>query len=176
MMRTHYGHAGQARILVADWDRTNAHTISAILDRSGYGVATAFDGEEAVVKAASFTPDLSITEPFMGRLSGMESATAITAALPACRMLFLSGEAPSSDISKAAPKHLVYSFISGSVPPLDLPNAVAYMLPAKNSFGHPAALSALDDTIYPRRAIGVANTNKPRVGRSASAAAFGQSN
>jgi CheY-like chemotaxis protein len=173
MMRTHYGHAGQPRILVADWDRTNACTLSAILNRAGYEVATAFDGEEAVAKAVSFTPDLFITEPFMGRLSGIDAATAITAALTACRMLFLSGDASSAEISMAAPKHLVYSFISNPVPPLDLLNAVAYMLPAKNSFGDPAAMGALDDTIDPQWAIGMAATTRSGVRRPASAAAFG---
>jgi CheY-like chemotaxis protein len=78
-MRKYFGHAGRARILVEGWDQTNALTLSAMMERTGYEVATVFDGEEAVVKAATFTPDLSITEPFMGRLSGIEAATAITA-------------------------------------------------------------------------------------------------
>jgi two-component system response regulator VicR len=172
-MRTNHGHAGQGRILVADWNRTNARTLSAIMDRTGYEVATDFDGEEAVVKSAEFTPDLFIAEPFMGRLSGIEAATAITVVLPACRVLFLSGDASSSDISKAAPKHLAYSFVPKPVPPLDLLNAVAYMLPLKNSFGDPAAMSALDDSIDLRWAIEISSTTRPCVRRPVSAAAFG---
>ena len=171
MMRTNHGPGGQTRILVADLNRTNARTLSAILDRTGYELATAFDGEEAVAKSAEFTPDLFITEPFMGGLSGIEAAAAITAAFPACGVLFLSGDASGSDISKVAPKHLVYSFISRPVPPLDLLGAVAYMLPANNSFGDPAAMSVLDDTIYPR-----VNRNsshdQAEVRRPASVAAF----
>lgn len=90
-MRTHHGHAVQARILVADSHRANARTLSAILDRAGHQVVTSFDGEEAVVTAQGFTPDLFITQPFMDRLSGVEAAaTVITVALPARRMLFLS--------------------------------------------------------------------------------------
>jgi CheY-like chemotaxis protein len=156
MMRTNHGYGGQARIPVPDWNRTNACTLSAILDRAGYEVAPAFDGEEAVVESAEFTP---------ARLSGIEAATAITVALPACWVLFLSGDSPSSDISKAAPKHLVYSLIPRPVPPLDLLNAVAYMLPANNSFGDPAAVRALDDTIDPQWSIGMAATTRPGVRR-----------
>jgi DNA-binding NtrC family response regulator len=147
-MRTHYGHAGQARILVADRDRTNALTLSAILHRIGYDMATALDGEEAVVKAANFTPDLFITEPFLGSLSRMDATTAISAALPACRLLLSSG-ASSSHSSKAARKHLVYSFISNPILPIDRLNAGACKLPAKNSFDDRTAMSVLDDTIAP---------------------------
>jgi hypothetical protein len=42
MMRTNYGHAGQARIPVADWNRANAGALSAILGRTGSDVAAAF--------------------------------------------------------------------------------------------------------------------------------------
>ena len=134
MICTHHGHEGQARILVADWDRTNALTLSAILDRHGYHVATVFNGEDAVAKAATFGPGLLMTEPFMGRLSGIEAAAQITAILPDCRVLFLSNDASSADIATAAPEHLVYSFTSKLLHPLDLLNAVAYLLPAFGSF------------------------------------------
>jgi CheY-like chemotaxis protein len=81
-MRIFFGPAGQARILFEDWDRANALTLSAMTERTGYEVATGFNGEEAVVKAANLTPDLSITKPLMGRLSGLEAATAIAAVHP----------------------------------------------------------------------------------------------
>ncbi len=42
MMHANYGHAGQARIPVADWNRTNHCTLSAILGKTGSDVATAF--------------------------------------------------------------------------------------------------------------------------------------
>jgi DNA-binding NtrC family response regulator len=149
MMRTHYGHEGQARILVAGRDRTNALTLSAIPHRIGCDMATALDGEEAVVKVANFTPDLFIIEPFLGWLSGMDATTAISAALPACRLLLSSG-ASSSHSSKAARKHLVYSFISNPILlPIDRLNAGACKLPAKNSFDDRTAMSVLDDTIAP---------------------------
>ena len=42
MMHANYGHAGQARIPVADWNRTNHCTLSAILGKTGSDAATAF--------------------------------------------------------------------------------------------------------------------------------------
>ena len=131
MTRMRYGHEGQARILVADWDQTNGMALSAILQTKGYGVTTAFNGKEAVAKAASFIPDLLVTEPYLSHLSGIDAATQITSQLPDCRVLFLSSHMSSVEIAKAAPKHLVYSFASKPLHLLDLLNAVAYMLPAK---------------------------------------------
>ena len=70
-MRMRFGHRTQARVLVADWDRNNALTVAAAMHRAGFHVATAFNGKEAVAKAATFRPDLLITEAYLGRLSGI---------------------------------------------------------------------------------------------------------
>jgi len=134
MCRRH-GNRQQARILVADWDQANAITLAAILDRAGFRVGIAFDGKEAVEEAGRFSPDLFLAEAYLGRLSGIEAAVQITASLPECRVLFLSGEASIADIIKAAPDHLVYSFTPKPIHSLDLLNAVAYLLSAEWSTG-----------------------------------------
>jgi response regulator RpfG family c-di-GMP phosphodiesterase len=66
----------------------------------------------------------------MGAMNGVEAATQITAMLPQCGVLFLSGHASMADILHTAPKRLVYSFMSKPMHPLDLLNAIAYILPA----------------------------------------------
>ena len=134
-----YGNRQQARILVADWDQANAITLAAIMNRAGFKVAIAFDGKEAVEEAEKFKPDLFLTEAYLGRLSGIEAAVQITAGLPECRVLFLSGEASIVDIIKAAPEHLVYSFTPKPIHSLDLLNAVAYLLSAEWSSGDSGA-------------------------------------
>jgi CheY-like chemotaxis protein len=121
----------QARVLVADWNRSNALTVAAAMHRAGFQVATAFNGKEAVVKAATFRPDLLITEAYLGRLSGIQAAARITTEFPECKVLFLTEEATISDIVKAAPPDLIYSFAAKLLHPLDLLNATASMLNAE---------------------------------------------
>ena len=69
MMRTHYGHEGQARILVADWDRTNALMLSEILNKNGAidpqsasqpGPGSAYAGQPRQPKSAD-RADTSVT-------------------------------------------------------------------------------------------------------------------
>jgi CheY-like chemotaxis protein len=131
MMCKRQGNGDQVRILVADWDQANARALAAVMRTAGFKVATVCDGLEAVAEANHFKPELLITEPYLGRLSGIHAAVAITSALPDCRVLFLSGEASMKDIAKAAPPELVYSFAFKPIHPLDLLNAVAYLASAE---------------------------------------------
>jgi CheY-like chemotaxis protein len=136
-MRKRHEHRSHARILVAGSEHVNALTLSAILERSGYTVATAFAGEEAVMTAASFVPDLFLTEVCLGAVTGIDAAMQITAMFPDCRVLFLSGEASASDVSQSAPPDLVYSITRIPVHPLDLLNAISNLLVAAgNSVNH----------------------------------------
>lgn len=140
----------QARILVASSEQTIALALSAILEEKGYAVATAFSGEQAVAEAAGFLPDVLLSEVCMGAMNGVKAATRITAMLPKCGVLFISGKAAMSDILKSAPARLIYSFMPRPLDPLDLLNAVAYMLPAARAADNKAAAG---DDIH-RNAIG----------------------
>jgi|SRR5579859_2251303 len=157
MMCMRFGHRTQARVLVVDWDRSNALTLAALMHRAGFKVAAAFNGKEAVAKAATFRPDLLVTEAYLGRLSGIQAASRIVAAHPDCKILFLSGEATVANIAKAAPPDLVYSFTPKPLHPLDLLNAIAYMLCAEWSTDdlgqtdHQPASSAEETTLTSRR-------------------------
>ena len=138
MMCTRQGNGTQARIMVVDWDQANALALAAVMRTAGFKVATACDGLEAVAEAEHFRPDLLLTEPYLGRLSGILAAVHITSALPDCRVLFLSAEASINDIANLAPPELVYSFTPKPIHPLDLLNAVAYLASAEWSSGDSA--------------------------------------
>jgi len=125
------GHRSQARVLVADWDSNDALSLASIMHRAGFKTAVAFDGKEAAEKAETFGPDLLVTEAYLGRLSGIHAAARITAALPDCKVLFLSSEATDADIARKAPAGLVYSYTPKPIHPLNLLNAVAYLLSAE---------------------------------------------
>jgi len=143
----------QAKILVADNDPAIAVTLGAILEQQGYVVATVFSGEEAVAIAEVFSPDLLVSDVYMSGMNGVEAAARITAKLPECRVLFLSGVASMSDVLKAAPKRLVYSFTSKPLHSLDLLNAIAYMLSAVSTVDDPAVMAVENDAIH-RYAMG----------------------
>ncbi len=138
MVRIGSGRKRQARILVVDDEQIIALSLATILEKSGYKVAKAFSGEEAVATAACFEPDLLLTDISMGAMSGIEAATEIVAMVPECKVLFLSGHASMSGISESASKRLVYSFASKPLHPLDLLNTVAYMLSAVLMADEPA--------------------------------------
>ena len=60
------------KILVVDDDRENAQAIGEWLKSVGYQVVTAFDGDEALKKVASESPDLMILDIVMPKLNGFD--------------------------------------------------------------------------------------------------------
>jgi two-component system, response regulator, stage 0 sporulation protein F len=129
-----------ARILVVDDDDMIALTLTAILQEQGYEVATALNGKEAVALAAEFFPDLLLSDVHLGAMNGVQAAIRITAKLPHCRVLFLSGHASMEDLPIDAPKRLECSCISKPPNLLDLLNAIAYMLPFESTAQDPAQI------------------------------------
>jgi len=154
MTHRKHGNGRQARILVVDDELTVALTLVEILEEQGYEVAVAFSGEQAVAEAVELLPDLLISDVCMGEVNGVEVATSITAMLPDCKVLFLSGLASMSDVMSAAPERLVYSFMSKPMRLLDLLNAIAYMLPAVSPAHDPVAIPVARDT-HMHTAIGM---------------------
>jgi DNA-binding response OmpR family regulator len=138
MMCMRQGHRSQARVLVADWDQNNAHSLASIMHKAGFKTAVALNGKTAVAVAETFKPDLLVAEAYLDRLSGIQAAVRITAALPECKVLFLSSEASVDDIARVAPEELIYSYTAKPIHPLDLLNAVAYLLSAEWSTGDSA--------------------------------------
>jgi len=60
------------RILVVDDNAVNRRMLAAILERSGYEIAEARDGEEALEKASRFPPDLVLLDIVMPKRDGFE--------------------------------------------------------------------------------------------------------
>lgn len=130
--------ARSIRILVVDDEVNIAVTLAVILAREGYEVATAFSGEQAVLKAPNFDPHLLITDLRMGVMDGVEAATRIISKLPDCRVLFFSGAGSLEELSHAAPKGLVYSLAPKPIPIPDLLSAIAYLVPPTSTVAEPA--------------------------------------
>lgn len=90
------------RVLVVDDEPTIALTLSVILNRSGFETAVAHDGKAAVEKAQSWLPDAVVTDVVMPRMNGIEAAIRISALLPGCRIVLLSGQAATMDLLEQA--------------------------------------------------------------------------
>lgn len=61
-----------SKILVVDDESSISTAISYALGREGYEVETAADGEEALMKVASFQPDVMVLDVMMPRLNGYD--------------------------------------------------------------------------------------------------------
>ncbi len=125
-----HGKTRRPRILVVENKQLIALTQSAILEIAGYEVETAFSGEDAVEKAATFHPDLLLIDTSMGAMNSIDAAVRITAAQPGCRVMFLTGHASMNNLFVPSPECLVFSVVSKPAHVPDVLNAIAYMLPA----------------------------------------------
>lgn len=89
------------RVLVVDDDEMVRSAVSKMLETFGYYVATAMDGEEAVLEFARDPFDLVITDFFMARMSGLEVIDALRRIDPGVKVLIMSGvdteNVPESD-------------------------------------------------------------------------------
>jgi len=63
----------KGKILVVDDEAYIVHILEFSLGMEGYEVVTAFDGEEAIVKAESEEPDLIVLDIMMPKLDGYET-------------------------------------------------------------------------------------------------------
>jgi len=166
MMRQQDRQRKQARILIVDFRQPAGQGFSAILGDQGYEVATDFNGEEAVAKAAHFFSGLMLSEVCMDPMGGIAAATRIANLLPDFRVLFLSGSAPTADIFIAAPKHLVYSFTNTPLHSQDLLNCMPDMLPAFSTVDESTCVDTGHKT-KPRGAGTIPADIDPSIGKSA---------
>jgi PleD family two-component response regulator len=67
----------RTKILVVDDQRLIADTLSEILETAGFEVAVAYDGWQAIERAARFRPDQLLSDVVMPRMNGAELAKAI---------------------------------------------------------------------------------------------------
>jgi putative two-component system response regulator len=63
---------GRPKILIVDDEETLRYVVQTILEREGFEVVAAGDGEEALTKFAEFRPDLVMLDIMMPKLNGFE--------------------------------------------------------------------------------------------------------
>ena len=91
-----------ARVLVADADENLLAIVSYRLERSGYVVIAANDGEEAVRLALAERPDLAVLDVMMPKLDGYEVTRRLRQHEQTRRMpvILLTARAQEADVAR----------------------------------------------------------------------------
>ena len=91
-------HAHNVHVLIVDDERIIADTLKMILDNRGYDAHATYSGEQAVESARSLSPNVLISDVIMDGISGIEAAIQISATLPDCRIILISGHGGAADM------------------------------------------------------------------------------
>jgi two-component system OmpR family response regulator len=89
--------APEARLLVVDDEPSILELLAASLRFSGFEVATATDGEDALVRARDFAPELVVLDVMMPGLDGFEVARRLRASGDQVPVLFLTAKDATED-------------------------------------------------------------------------------
>jgi CheY-like chemotaxis protein len=89
-------------VLCADDDRDILALLALRLERAGYRVAQAVDGEQALALARELHPDVLVLDVMMPRLSGTDVLAALRAdeATAHLRVVLLSARAQETDVER----------------------------------------------------------------------------
>jgi CheY-like chemotaxis protein len=111
------------KVLVADDERVIADTLAMILNQSGFEAKAVYSGEKALELAASFAPDMLISDVIMADLNGIDAAIQVRALLPKIKILLFSGQAATADLlEKARTQGYEFEILAKPVHPQDLLN------------------------------------------------------
>lgn len=122
--------ATQKSVLVVEDDRFLSSLIKARLEKDGYVVTQAFDGEEAMNMLKKERPDLIVLDLIMPRMSGFEVLQMISMnpLLNQTPVIILSNLAQESDILKAKELGAIEYFVKIRVSIDDLVNKIKSVL------------------------------------------------
>ena len=94
-----------AKILVVDDVDTIARVYARFLEREGYEVRIAFNGEEALVEWERFKPDLVISDIRMPKMSGFELASQIRKKKTDQKIILMTGYADEAEVLEQQKNH-----------------------------------------------------------------------
>lgn len=114
------------RILVADDSKNAADILGMFLRIEGFEVAVTYDGEEAVERAAEFSPQLAFLDLGMPRLDGFGAARAIRKLFPDIKIAALSGWGAEEDRNRTAEAGFDLHLVKPPKPD-DIRNALDFM-------------------------------------------------
>jgi CheY-like chemotaxis protein len=89
------------KVLVVDDEQAIANTLSEVMRSAGFDVSCAYSGRAAVRSATNTHPDVLLCDILMPDLNGFEVALKVKADLPACRLIFFSGQAATLHLTES---------------------------------------------------------------------------
>jgi CheY-like chemotaxis protein len=93
------------KVLVVDDVDTIARVYARFLERQGYDVRIAFNGEEAMDVWESFKPDLVLSDIRMPRMNGFELANAIRKRDPKQKIILMTGYTDEAEVLEQQKAH-----------------------------------------------------------------------
>jgi len=97
-------------VLIVDDEPLIADTLAEILNDGGnFDAVAVYDGQSALQQARSEAPDILITDVVMPEMNGIEVAKAVRSLCPKTRVVLLSGQAQTRNLTEQA-KHEGYTF------------------------------------------------------------------
>lgn len=93
------------KILVVDDVDTIARVYARFLEREGYEVRIAFNGEEAIEEWKKFKPDLVISDIRMPKMNGFELANYMRKEKPEQKIVLMTGYADEAEVLEQQKKH-----------------------------------------------------------------------
>jgi len=95
----------KSKILVVDDVDTIARVYARFLERQGYEVRIAFNGEEALEEFERFNPDLVISDIRMPKMSGFELANEIRKKNADQKIVLMTGYADEAEVLEQQKTH-----------------------------------------------------------------------
>jgi CheY-like chemotaxis protein len=111
----------KTKILVVDDVDTIARVYARFLERQGYEVHIAYNGDEALLQYDQFKPDLVISDIRMPKMSGFELASALRKKNPDQKIILMTGYADEAEVLEQQKSHGFPFFTK----PADLQTTVA---------------------------------------------------
>jgi CheY-like chemotaxis protein len=114
----------KAKIMVVDDVDTIARVYARFLERLGYEVRIAFNGQEALELWESYQPDLIVSDIRMPKMNGFELANNIRKKKPDQKIILMTGYADEAEVLEQQ-KHHGYPFFTK---PADLQTTVSQIV------------------------------------------------
>jgi CheY-like chemotaxis protein len=113
-------------VLVVDDNRDSAETLTLLVRRMGHEVATAYDGLDAVERAASFQPEIVLLDIGLPRLNGYDAARRIRERVPRGAITLIAVTGWGQDQDRRRSKEAGFDFhVVKPVDPDDLETLLA---------------------------------------------------
>ncbi len=108
----------QPKVLIVEDDRFLSSMLKTNLERDGFGVEQAFEGEEGLAKLKSAKPDLVLLDLMMPKMSGFELLGHVVAdpELNTIPVIVMSNIGEEGDVNRARDLGVVDYFVKAQTP------------------------------------------------------------